>query len=145
MYFLSLISGEVCHTKPSMMSHCVDCRGSFHHTRPSCGSNNEKMAIIIGNTLTMKGRFSKIEELPKRTLFLFLDIHRNVTPLKRKNDKISAHILSCVSIPLLLQDPFPLLHPKTLNNITLNHHNKKFLKNIQTQEMVATKHSQVYS
>ena len=44
-----------------------------------------------------------------------------------------------------LEYPFPLLQPKTLNIITKNHHNKKFLENIQTQEMVATKHSQVSS
>ncbi|KAG0620781.1 hypothetical protein M758_4G243600 [Ceratodon purpureus] len=119
------------------MSHCVDCRGSFHQTRSGCGSIKERMAIIIGNTLTMKRRSSKIEELPKRALFLFLDIHPNVTPLKRKNDEISAHITSCVSISLLLQDPFPLVQPKTLTNITRNHHNKKSIQNIQNQELGA--------
>ena len=70
----------------------------------------------------MKGRSSKIEELLKRALFLFLDIQCNVTALKRKNDEISAQILSRMPIPLLLREPFPLLQPKILNNITKNHH-----------------------
>ena len=127
------------------MSHCIDFLGSFYHTRLGCGSNNEIMAIIIRNTLTMKGRSSKIEELPKKNS-LSLPWH---TPkchfIERKNDKISVHILSCVSISLLLQDPFPISQLETQNNITKNHHNKKILENIQTQKMVATKHSQVSS
>jgi hypothetical protein len=65
--------------------------------------------------------------------------------LKRKNDKISAHMLSCVSIPLLLQNTFPLPHPKTLNNTTKKHHNKNSFKTYKTQKMVATKLPQVPS
>jgi len=59
------------------------------------------MAIIIENIFTIKGGSSKIEELPKRALFLFLNIHDVFIPLKRKKAKISAAITSCVSIVLL--------------------------------------------